>query len=212
MTTQRARISLNVSGMDEAEMASTVAGIQKVAPASALMQNAAIAASFAALGKKATTLTSAAAAVAADQAQLKLDENARATAKVSVRGELDTLRALVVNTAADAADIHSMGFVPLSLAAQTRTVPPAPAEVVTRIGKVHGRAYATVQTSVKHAMYAAESTSDPIAPASVWSSLPGNGKRRILTGATGSKVWVRFAQVRFGLQGDWSTPVLVTLP
>jgi hypothetical protein len=44
------------------------------------------------------------------------------------------------------------------------------------------------------------------------SPLPGNGKqRRIITGPIGTKVWVRFARLRYGLQSEWSVPVLVTL-
>ncbi len=79
--------------------------------------------------------------------------------------------------------------------------------------KAHGRARVTVQDSgVSRGSYIAEGTSDPISATSVWSLLPGNGKQRIVTGPTASKVWVRFAQVRYGLQSDWSMPVLVTLP
>jgi hypothetical protein len=78
---------------------------------------------------------------------------------------------------------------------------------------VHGRASATVQeTGTLRGNYVAEATSDPISPASAWTSLAGNGKQRRIVGPTGTKVWVRFAQVRYGLQSDWSTPVLVTLP
>jgi hypothetical protein len=211
MSTQRIRISLNVSDMSDADVASTVAGIQKVAPSSALMQNAGIAASYTALGKKATTLASAAGTVAADHVQLKLDETARLTARTSIQGELDSLRGLVANAASSPSDITGMGFVQLSRSAQTRTTPMPPAELVTRLGRVHGRARVAVAGNTS-GNYVAESTPDPIAPTSVWTSLPGNGKQRTLTGATGSKVWVRFAQVRYGLQSDWSTPVLVTLP
>jgi hypothetical protein len=40
----------------------------------------------------------------------------------------------------------------------------------------------------------------------------GRGKTRTLTGASGTKIWVRFAMVRGELQSAWSTPVLVTIP
>jgi hypothetical protein len=50
----------------------------------------------------------------------------------------------------------------------------------------------------------------PVMTRARW-GLPGNGKQRIITGPSGTKVWVRFAQVRYGLQSDWSVPVLVTL-
>ncbi len=46
-----------------------------------------------------------------------------------------------------------------------------------------------------------------------WTALPGTGKSRKLLGyASGTKLWVRFAAVRRGLQSAWSTPVLVTIP
>jgi hypothetical protein len=212
-TNGRIRIALSITDLSDAEVASTIAGIQKVAPSSALMQNAAIAASYTALGKKATTLASAVATLAADHTQLKLDETARDNARTSVQGELEALRALVVSQAASPSDITGMGFTPMTPATQTRTVPPAPAVVLVRPEKAHGRARVTVQeTGTARGHYVAESTPDPISPTSVWSPLPGNGKQRTVTGATGSKVWVRFAQVRYGLQSDWSTAVLVTLP
>jgi hypothetical protein len=209
--TQRFHIALDMSHMNDAEIASTVAGIQKVAPSSALLQDAGIAASYKALGTKATTLTSRIAALAADQAQVKLDETALLTARTDIEGELGSLRGLVVNAATSPADITGMGFVQMIRAGQTRTVPMPPAQLITRLGKVHGRARVTV-SGVKTGNFVAESTPDPLVATSVWSSLPGNGRQRTLTGATGSKLWVRFAQVRYGLQSDWSTPVLVTLP
>ncbi len=176
-------------------------------------RGAAVAASYAALGTKTTTLASAVAIVAADHAQLKLDEAARVKARTAVQGELESLRSLVVSQATGASDITGMGFTPLTPAPKTRTLPAAPAVVLVRPEKVHGRARAAVQeTGSIRGSYVAESTPDPISPTSAWSPLPGNGKQRTIVGATGSKVWVRFAQVRYGLQSDWSTPVLVTLP
>jgi hypothetical protein len=80
-----------------------------------------------------------------------------------------------------------------------------------RLEKRPGRARVTVQEPAGvHGRYLAESSPDPVGPAT-WSLLPGNGKQRIVTGPSGTKVWVRFAQVRYGLMSDWSVPVLVTL-
>ena len=60
--------------------------------------------------------------------------------------------------------------------------------------------------------FVAEMSLDAGGP-STWSSLPGTGKSRALSGyASGTKVWVRFAAVRYGMQSDWCTPVLVTIP
>jgi len=51
------------------------------------------------------------------------------------------------------------------------------------------------------------------ADGTTWSSLPGTGKQRRLSGyATGAQIWVRFAAVRFGMQSGWSVPALVVIP
>jgi hypothetical protein len=209
---QKYRIALQVTTLSDSEIAAIVAGIQKLAPSSLLMQQAGVAASYTALGKKATAFTGALGAVAADLKQLRDDQEARDASRILVEGELDALRAIVANAANGTGDITGMGFTPLTRATQTRTVPTAPAVVIVRPEKAHGRATATVQETGAPRRYVAESTPDPVSPTSVWTSLAGNGKQRRITGPTGSKVWVRFAQVRSGLQSDWSTPVLVTLP
>jgi hypothetical protein len=58
----------------------------------------------------------------------------------------------------------------------------------------------------------AQSCLDPLA-SNTWQQLGvGLGKRRVVTGNPGTKVWVRFAMVRAGMQSDWSIPILVTIP
>ena len=60
--------------------------------------------------------------------------------------------------------------------------------------------------------YIAQSSPDPFGP-TTWSPLGVSlGKTRVLTGASGTRIWVRFATVRGALQSDWCTPVLVTIP
>jgi hypothetical protein len=59
--------------------------------------------------------------------------------------------------------------------------------------------------------FVAESSPDPVG-AATWSALAGAGKSRALSGASGTRVWVRFATVRAALQSDWCAPVLVVLP
>jgi hypothetical protein len=208
----RPRISLDLKHLDDAQRTALVAGIQKLGPQSALMQNAAVAASFTALGKKAAALTTANGVVAADQKLLKQDTTIRDAARVTMDVEIDTLRTLVANNAASASDITSMGFALLDPASTTRTKPSAPVEILTRLERKPGRARASVvETGTTRGRYVAESSPDPIG-AATWSPMPGNGKSRLITGPSGTKVWIRFAQVRYGLQSDWSVPVLVTLP
>jgi hypothetical protein len=208
----RFHIALDLSTLDDVKRAGLIAGVQKLAPQSTLMQIPAIAASVAALGKKGATLVTSNAAVGADEKQLKADVLTRDVARNAVDVEFVTLRTLVANNATAPSDITSMGFLLSDPASRTRTQPAAPSEILTRFGKAHGKARVTVnETGTTKGRYVAESSPDPIGPAT-WSPLPGNGKQRVLTGATGTKVWVRFAQVRYGLQSDWSAPVLVTLP
>jgi hypothetical protein len=207
----RFRISLEISALDDAARASLLAGIQKVAAQSVLAQLPAVATSLAALGTKMAALSSAIGAVAADNKQLKQDITVRDLARAAVDVEFDTLRTLVPNNATVGSDITGMGFTFLDPASMTRTRPDAPSEVLVRLERKPGRARVTVkELAGRKGHYVAESSPDPIGPAT-WSPLPGNGKQRIVTGPSGTKVWVRFAQVRYGLQSDWSVPVLVTL-
>jgi len=42
--------------------------------------------------------------------------------------------------------------------------------------------------------------------------MPGAGKQRKLSGyASGTRLWVRFAAVKYGQQSAWSTPVMLTM-
>ncbi len=123
------------------------------------------------------------------------------------------LKALVVSNATTAADITGMGFTPLEAVKASQTQPDAPTSVLVKIGKVQGKARVSVQeTRTTRGRYVAQGSPDPIG-AATWSELPGTGKQRKLSGyPSGTKLWVRFAQVRYGLQSAWSTPVLVTFP
>jgi len=79
--------------------------------------------------------------------------------------------------------------------------------------KGHGKAMVSVhETGKTRRQYAAEWSPETIGPNS-WAQLGvGHGKTRSVIGASGTKVWVRFATVRGQQQSDWCTPVLVTIP
>jgi hypothetical protein len=209
----RWRIALDTRLLNAASAGNFVGGIEKVAPQSALMQVPAVAASYAALVKKATTLGGLVTAVAADDKQLKADTTARDLAFNAVVLELLGLKSLVLSNAVTMADITAMGFAVLNSTKATRTQPDAPTLLIVKTGKAHGKASVTVNETGTKGRYVAQIATDPIGAAASWSDLPGNGKQRKLSGyATGTKLWVHFAQVRWGLQSDWSTPVLVTIP
>ena len=210
----RWRIALSPSQMTDPQRLSMVAGIQHVAQQSALMQNTAIAASYASLGKKAAALQADTAAVAADEKQLKLDMNARKGSRVALDVETTTLKTLVAANATSASDIVGMGFTPLvELAKGQNAVPELPGPLVAIPGKKQGHARAAIAAPGKlPGSFAAEISTDPFG-AATWQALPGSGKQRRLSGyASGTRLWVRFAAVRYGQQGPWCTPVLVTIP
>jgi len=212
--TSRWRIALSTSTMNDLQRASTIAGIQKVAASSSLMQVPAIAASVAALAKKGAALTVSTTAVAEDEKLLKQDETTRELCRVAVDAELTSLKGLVAVNATKASDITDMGFEQLpSVALGTQGPPDVPVGLVVHNGKVHGKSrVAVAQPGRLPGHFAAEVSTDPPG-ANTWVVLPGSGKQRKLSGyATGTRLWVRFAAVRYGMQSDWCTPVLVTIP
>jgi hypothetical protein len=204
----RFRIALDTHLLNDLARGNLAASIQKVAPQSTLIQTPEIAASVAALGKKAAALKGDNEAVATDEKQLKKDIAARDASRTAVDLELSALKTLVVRDAKTEADVTSMGF-SLLPTAQTRAKPDAPlveSKMIKRtrvmhafvVGKIPGR-------------FVAEASTDP--NPTTWVTLVGTGRSRSLLGyASGTKVWVRFAQVRYGLQSDWSTTILVTIP
>jgi hypothetical protein len=90
------------------------------------------------------------------------------------------------------------------------TPPPVPGAIDSRPpARGHGKLLLSVhETGSTRYQYVAEQSADGI----TWSQLGvGRGKTRTLTGASGTKVWVRFATVRGQLQSDWLS-ALVILP
>ena len=205
------RIALGTAELTPASAEDLVSGIKKVAPQSTLISVPAIAASYAALVAKGTALGLTVTAVAEDETLLKTDIKKRDTAYSALLLELLGLKSLVLSNATSETDITGMGFSLLGSTTASRTKPDPPAALIVKLGKVHGKARVSVQTTgASPGRYVAESSPDPIG---TWTSLPGTGKERKLSGyASGAKLWVHFAQVRFGLQSDWSAPVLVSFP
>jgi len=203
---------LNTRLLDDAQRATTLTGIQKGATNSDLSQIPTIAASLASLAAKGATLAKFVAAVDTSTQELKSNLALRLTARAAFDLELIGLKGLVEGNATNWADITGMGFTLMSSVKPSRTPPDPPAALVVRIGKTHGKARVAVQGNGQLGRFVAEVSADPVGP-TTWSPLPGTGKQRQLSGyASGTKLWVRFAQVRFGLQSDWCTPVLVTIP
>jgi hypothetical protein len=210
--TSKWRAALNTHLLDDVARGNILAGILKVAPQSPLMANPSIAASVAALTSKGAKNTANVTLSAALEAQLKASFTQRSNSRAAFDLELLTLKALVENNATSGADITGMGFLLFVLAKASKTQPDAPAALVVTLGKVHGKARVAVQGKGYLGPHVAEVSSEPVGP-TTWSTLPGTGKERKLSGyASGTKLWVRFAAVRFGMQSDWSAPALVVIP
>jgi hypothetical protein len=210
--TSRSRAALNIHLLNDLQRENVLAGIAKVAPDSPLLQNPAIAASFASLTLKGSTLATNIAAVAESEGIFRASIGARQLARDVFDLELDNLKTLVENNSTSAADLTGMGFVPLVFNRSARTQPDPPAALLVRPGKARGKARVAVQGRGWLGRFVAEVSIDPIGPAT-WTALPGNGKERVLTGyPSGTRLWVRFAAVRWGLQSAWSEPVQVLIP
>jgi hypothetical protein len=204
----RWRVALNTRLLDDLQKESLGATIVKMAPQSALIGIPAVAASVAAIKTKTAALKAGNDAVDADEKQLKADIVIRDTARLALDTELVTLKSLLVNNATQASDITGLGF-GLFDNPQSTAQPDLPVVTVT-IGKQHGSAKVSV-AGVKSGRFVAEAAPDP--SAGPWAPLPGTGRSRSFKGlASGTKIWVRFAQVRYSQQSAWSIPVLVTIP
>jgi hypothetical protein len=206
-------VELDFSTLDDADRHLMVQNMKAAAPTSQVFLNSpSLQTLLGQLVAQDATLTTSNAAVAADRLKLKTDTANETTARGTLDGITRTMVALVETGAKSPADIQQAGLVPLP-PRQTSTLPPAvPEQIDMTIPKTgHGKVRVSVhETGGKRGQYVAQSSPDPIG---TWSPLGvGLGKTRTVTGASGTKVWVRFAQVRAGAQSDWSTPVLVTLP
>ena len=215
MTTEampRWRAALNLYLMDDIQRIETLAAIQKAAPSSPLISNATVAASYAALGTKGATLTTDVGNVAAFLKAYKTSITSRGLARRAFDLELETLKQLVENQATNGGDVASMGFELFVATKLSKAPPEPPASLIVRTGKTPGKARVAVAAKGYQGVFVAQVSPDPITATS-WTSLPGSGKQRKLSGyATGTKLWVQFASVRNGMQSAWCTPVLVTIP
>jgi len=209
-------VALNLQDIDSSEKArgELVTSVLKMAPKSALFtQSGAVQAEVDNLGKTYDGYTAALAVAAASARQHKLDVAAAQQARIANNRSIKLLKTLVEHGAQTPDDVKSMAMTP------QETPRPAPAALLPPESidvRVHKKGSGKVTASAHQAgggrrHYAAEISTDPIGPAT-WVGVPGSGKSRKLSGASGTSVWVRFALQRGQLQSEWSTPVLITFP
>ena len=206
------RAALNMTLLDDLARENLVTSIQKVAAQSALIQIPAVAASVSAISTKGGAFVTNVAAASTLEKQFKASATVRDVSRATLDLELVTLKALTENNATSASDITGMGFVLLEVTKSSKAPPAPPDAILVRPGKEHGRARVAVQGKGYLGQFAAQISTDPIG-ASTWTTLPGTGKTRQLSGyASGTKLWVQFATVRWGLQSAWCAPVMVLIP
>src|SRR5262249_3315920 len=150
-------------------------------------------------------------AVADDHQKLRADLAAEAQDRTDLQGELRTYAALLVGGAKTPGDGEQGGLPSAPPRPPRNTPPPVPQQhdqVIPKTG--HGKLKVAVhETGTYKGKYVAEQSLDGVNYTQLG---VGQGKTRVVTGAPGTKVWVRFAQVRAGLQSAWSVPIMVTIP
>jgi hypothetical protein len=203
---------INISQLTDAARHEIVAGIKQASTTSAIvLASPELQASVTALVKKDGALTAASGVVNDDRKKLSTDVAVEAQSRSDLDGELRTYTTLLSNDAKSPADIKAAG-VPDRAPRASRTSPLFAPDVIDNRPpkKGHGRTTVAVHdTGPGPQKFIAEQSPDGV----TWTPLGlGRGKTRLVTGASGAKVWVRFARVRGSAQSEWSTPYLVTIP
>jgi hypothetical protein len=212
-TLGKQRVELVFNDLNDTDRHNIAAGVAKLAPSSPLYANKSIEASVASLAVLDTALAQSNAAVEHDRKQLKADTDVETVARTGFDAELSTLATLVGNTSKTPADVSSMSFKPFQRAPRQKGPPPVPDGmdvILPRRGR--GKAKVAVQTPAGVQWHFVIMASPNPPTATSWELLVGNGKTRELSGASGTQLWVKAARVVRGLQSDFCTAVLVTIP
>lgn len=208
----RMRALLALSDMNDTELLDLAGNIGKLAPKSQLaMANPAVAAAADAVVTKAATFATSRKS-ASDLAKQATDAAATASSdREGLRGDVGAFVAAVLSVATTPDDLTGVALTPRDKIVVPTTPPAVPdAFVITKPRYQKGYADISVQEPAgTHGRYYAECSADPIG---TWTRLPGTGKSRRVTGASGARVWVRFARVRGQQESGWSEPQLVVIP
>jgi hypothetical protein len=210
----RLRIALRLGVLNDAQLELLATSIGTLGPQSSLINVAGIATSVAAVTTKAAAFKVAGEAVQTGADQLRNAKDTRALARMALENEVSSLAGQVTNNAKVPGDVTGLAFqLRDDVVISTVTVLDPPGSIAVTMPKsVRGHFKAAAQdVGNEQWHYAAEWSPDPVG-ASTWVVLPGTGRSRRVSGASGTKVWVRFARVRGQMQSDWCNPVLVTIP
>ena len=205
--------TLDLSDTDDAGLRGIAGDIALAAKTSALVAaSAPMQASVAAIATKDAALGANNQIVADDQTKLRVDVASEAVSRSNLVAEIRTYATLVSGAAKSYADVHAAGLPPSGPRQPRNTPPTIPIIINNKPPKTgHGRTTVSVgDLGAEKRDFVAQQSLDGGA---TWTQLGvGHGKTRVVTGASGTKVMVRFAMVRSGLQSDWSVPVTVTIP
>ena len=205
-------ISLALSAMTDDEVLDLAGNIGKLAPTSAFATaNPPVASGATAVVAKATTLK-ASRAKASDLAMQTVDAEAVVlTDREGLETEIQAFASTVLNVAQTPDELTSVALTPREKTVIPTKAPDAPAAFEIKKPK-YKRGFVDISVTEPagiHGRYYAEWSPDPVG---TWARLVGTGKSRRVTGAPGTKVWVRFARVRGLIESEWSEPQLVMVP
>jgi hypothetical protein len=213
MSAPKLHALMGLSKMKEAALQDFASSLVKVGSQSPLFANTAIAASIAAITTKVATYKASSQAAKDTATQLVDDKATREADRASLEQEISAYGGTACNVAADDASLASLGITPRPQVVIPKLAPAVPASFKTRMPKnLKGYFDISVEEPAgTRGKYAAQWSPDPVGTGT-WADLPGTGKSRRVTGASGTKVWVRFARVRGQSQSEWSAPQLVLIP
>ena len=146
------------------------------------------------------------------QQQLTAAFDTSNSSRAAVDLEIMTLGGLVSTNAKTEEDVTKAGFKNKGPKPAKPPLEPPPSIDITFRKRLKGQ-FTTVPHVPKgfHAHWVVEMSPEPIGP-TTWVAVYGTGKARVITGPSGSKVWVRYAMMRGQQQSDWGDPQLVTIP
>jgi hypothetical protein len=208
----RSLVGLDVSKLTDTQLRETAAGVKLAAKTSTLVAaNPPMQASAAAMDQKSTTLSDATKKVVDARSALKLAVSDEAEARADLQGEVRHYVTLTNNSAKTPTDIQDAGLRPAPPRPPRNSTPEVPQQIDNRPPKKgHGKTVVVVaDLDASKRRFVAEQSLDGTTYAQLGVT---HGKTRTVTGAPGTKVWVRFAMVRGELQSAWSVPILVTIP
>ena len=208
----RLRILLALSQMTDDEVLDLAGNIGKLAPTSTLgTANPPVASGATAVVAKATTFKASRTKASDLAKQTVAAEGTALSDREGLETEIHAFTGTVLNVAQTPEDLTGVALTPRDKTVTPTAGPDAPAAFeITKPRYKRGYAdISVIEPAGMHGRYYAEWSPDPIG---AWARLAGTGKSRRVTGASGTKVWVRFARVRGQLESGWSEPQLIVIP